>query len=32
MIILKIEKVKATKEEQEELRKLIDEIVGVRNE
>lgn len=28
----KIEKVKATKEEQEELRKLIDEIVGVRNE
>ena len=28
----KIEKVKATKEEQEELRRLIDEIVGVRNE
>ena len=28
----KIEKVEATKEEQEELQRLIDEIVGVRNE
>ena len=28
----KIEKVEATKEEQEELQRLIDEIVGIRNE